>query len=60
MYVLLTKHHNYFVEYLINSLILSDSIEEAMKFEDLETAQKFKKMLFKNCKLVTSVNTFIS
>lgn len=60
MYVLLTNKENYFVEYLLNSLILSDSIEEAMKFEDFETANKFKLMLFQNCKLVTSINTFIN
>jgi hypothetical protein len=59
MYVLLTNKENYFVEYLLESLILSDSIEEAMIFTDFETANKFKKMLFQTCELVTSVNTYL-
>jgi hypothetical protein len=59
MYVLLTNKNNYFVEYLLSSLILSDSIEEAMKFDDAELANKFKIMLFETCQLITSVNTFI-
>lgn len=59
MYVLLTKKNNYFVEYLLGSLILSDSIEKAMKFDDFETANKFKMMLYQNCQLITSINTYI-
>ncbi len=53
MYVLLTPENNYFVEYLIGTLILSSSICEAMIFEDLETAVKFKTMLFVTCELQT-------
>ena len=60
MYVLLTKQNNYFVEYLLGSLILSDSLEKAMKFDDFETANKFKMMLYQNCKLITSINTYIN
>lgn len=59
MYVLLTKKDTYFVEYLLESLVLSDSIEEAMKFDNVETADKFKKLLFEEFKLITSINTFI-
>lgn len=59
MYVLLTEKDNYFVEYLFSNLVLSDSIVEAMKFDDFITANKFKNMLFQKCKLVTSINTFI-
>lgn len=59
MYVLLTHKENYFVEYLIGTLVISSSICEAMIFEDLETAVKFKTMLFITCELQTSINTFI-
>lgn len=59
MYVLLTLEENYFVEYLIGILVISSSISEAMIFEDLETAVKFKEMLINTCELKTSVSTFI-
>ena len=59
MYILLTVKENYFVEYLFNSLIISDSITEAMIFEDIEQAKKFKEMLQEQCKLKTSISTFI-
>ncbi|CAM4141171.1 hypothetical protein [Flavobacterium weaverense] len=59
MYVLLTPQDSYFVEYLIGTLVLSSSIYEAMIFEDLDTAQKFKEMLLITCELQTSVSTFI-
>lgn len=59
MYVLLTLENTYFVEYLIGTLVLSNSIFEAMIFDDLDTAQKFKKMLFTVFQLQTSISTFI-
>ncbi len=59
MYVLLTNTDYYFVEFLIGELIISESLEEAMKFEDFETAKKFKDMLGQVCNLQTSINTFI-
>lgn len=59
MHVLLTPEDKYFVEYLIGTLVLSNSICEAMIFEDLETAVKFKTMLFITCELQTSISTFI-
>lgn len=59
MYVLLTNLDNYFVEFLIGELVLSNSIDEAMVFDELDTAIKFKAMLFQVCKLETSINTFI-
>ena len=59
MYVLLTVENTYFVEYLIGTLVLSNSIFEAMVFDDLDTAQKFKKMLLTVCQLQTSISTFI-
>ncbi|MBP2833622.1 hypothetical protein J8281_15610 [Aquimarina sp. U1-2] len=58
-YVLLTEDQNYFVEYLIGELVLSNSISEAMKFNDEGVALRFKQMLHTSCKLVTSVNTYI-
>ena len=60
MYVLLTKEETYFVEYLIGSLILSNSISEAMVFDNKDIALKFQKRLFNQCQLETSVNTFLS
>lgn len=58
-YVLLTNEGNYFVEYLLNYLVISNSITEAMIFKDLVTAQKFKDMLLKECVLNTMISTFI-
>lgn len=58
-FVLLTDKNTYFVEYLLSSLVLSNSIEEAMVFNDFETASKFRMMLYKNCNLITSINTYI-
>lgn len=59
MYVLITINGNYFVEYLFNELIMSDSITEAMTFEDLETATKFKNMLNNVCNIIVNISTFI-
>lgn len=58
-YVLLTEDQSYFVEYLLGELILSNSISEAMKFDDELVALKFKTMLYRRCRLTTSVNTYI-
>lgn len=58
-YVLLTDDQSYFVEYLIGELVLSESISEAMKFDDEHLAQRFKKMLYNTCQITTSVNTYI-
>lgn len=60
MYVLLTTSKSYFVEYLLGELVLSNSINDAMVFDEEFIAQRFKKMLYETCKLETSVNTFIS
>ena len=59
MYVLLTLQNTYFVEYLIGTLVVSNSIYDAMVFSDLDTALKFKKMLLITCELQTSISTFI-
>ena len=59
MYVLLTLQNTYFVEYLIGTLVLSSSIFDAMVFDDVDTAMKFKQMLLTTCELNTSVSTFI-
>lgn len=59
MYVLLTLHNTYFVEYLIGTLVLSNSIVDAMIFDDLDAAIKFKQMLLVTCDLNTSISTFI-
>lgn len=58
-YVLLTPEGTYFVEYLLNQLILSDSITHAMVFNDRDTAVRFKHMLLINCNLDCSINTYI-
>lgn len=55
----MTAKNSYFVEYLIGSLILSDSITEAMQFDCDITAGKFKIMLWEQCELLVSVNTYI-
>ena len=59
-YVLLTDENTYFVEYLLGHLELSPSINQAMVFQDNETAFNFQKYLKKECDLNTSVNTFIA
>lgn len=59
MFVLVTEHHTYFVEYLFNELILSNSITEAMLFDNIDTAHRFKTMLYSCCDLKCSINTFI-
>lgn len=59
MYILLTLQNTYFVEYLIGTLVLSSSIFDAMVFDDVDTAMKFKQMLLTTCELNTSVSTFI-
>lgn len=59
MYVLLTLQNTYFVEYLIGTLVLSNSIVDAMIFDDLDAAIKFKQMLLVTCDLNTSISTFI-
>ncbi len=58
-YVLFTSKEQYFVEYLLEQLILSNSISEAMVFDDMELALRFKKMLGEKCYLDCSVNTYI-
>lgn len=58
-YVLLTEDQNYFVEYLIGELVVSNSITEAMTFDDEQLALRFKQMLHTSCQLITSVNTYI-
>ena len=60
MYVLLTDNDHYFVEFLLGHLAISSSIEEAMKFEDYDTAKKFKDMLRQVCDMHTSINTYIA
>lgn len=59
-YVLMTDGNNYFVEYLLNELIISDSISEAMVFTDINLAKKFKEMLNNNCNLIVNISTFIN
>lgn len=59
MYVLMTIQQTYFVEYLIGWLVMSDSISEAMIFDDEDTASKFSQMIEINCNIRTSIYTFI-
>jgi len=58
-YVLQTQEGGYFVEYLLNYLVISNSITEAMIFEDLGMARSFKKMLIETCDLNTIISTYI-
>lgn len=58
-YVLQTPEGGYFVEYLLNYLVISNSITEAMIFEDLVLASGFKKMLLETCELKTIISTYI-
>ncbi|MDO6490980.1 MAG: hypothetical protein ABJD66_00050 [Cellulophaga sp.] len=58
-FVLFTADNKYVVEYLLQQLILSDSITEALIFEEYDLAVGFRKMLAKNCKLDCSINTYI-
>ena len=59
-YVLYTDDERYFVEFLLKQLVLSSSITEAMIFDDIIMAKKFKEMLREKCRLECSVNTYIS
>ncbi len=59
MYVLLTSDEKYVSEYLLNELILSDSISEALTFDDETKALRFKKILVERCQITCSVNTYI-
>ena len=58
-YVLYTYDERYFVEFLLKQLVLSKSITEAMIFDDIIMAKKFKEMLLEKCSLECSVNTYI-
>lgn len=58
-YVLQTQEGGYFVEYLLDYLVISNSITEAMIFDDLELARGFKKMLIETCDLNTIISTYI-
>ena len=58
-YVIFTPDEKYVVEYLLKQLILSESITEALTFDNQESAIGFKKMLVQNCNLECSVNTYI-
>jgi len=58
-FVLLTSKSEYVVEYLLKQLILSNSITEALTFNDFYTAIGFKDMLLKECQIECSVNTYI-
>lgn len=59
-YVLMTKKDTYFVEYLLDYLVVSDSISEAMIFNDFITAKKFKDMLLNKCDLHFMISRFIN
>lgn len=62
MYILTTTENHYFVEYLLEYLVVSDSISEAMVFEENEliTAKRFQQMLLEHCNIFFSINTFIN
>lgn len=59
-YVLMTKNNSYFVEYLLDFLVVSDSISEAMIFNDFFTANRFKEMLLNKCDIYFTISTFIN
>ena len=58
-FVLLSEHGNYFVEFLIGELVLSDHISEATVFSCPQQALKFREYLKINCEMTFSVNTYI-
>ncbi len=58
-YVLYTPSNEYVVEYLLKQLILSKSITKALSFDDEEIAIGFKDLVFEDCKIDCSVNTYI-
>jgi hypothetical protein len=58
-YVLMTTHDKYFVEYLLEYLVIADSISEAMEFNSYDEALKFKSMLLDRCKINFNISTFI-
>lgn len=58
-YVLMTIHDKYFVEYLLEYLVIADSISEAMEFDNYELALKFKVMLLERCNILFNISTFI-
>lgn len=58
-YVLMTNKDSYFVEYLLEYLVVSDSISEAMIFTDYFIAVRFQDMLLKKCKIQFNISTFI-
>ena len=59
-YVLMTKNDSYFVEYLLAFLVVSDSISEAMIFNDIFTAKKFQEMLSNKCDIHFTISTFVN
>ncbi len=59
-YVLMTDQSLYFVEYLCNELVFSDTLSQAMIFNDLDVAGKFKDMLLEKCKVYTTINPIIN
>ncbi|MDE3744060.1 hypothetical protein [Maribacter polysaccharolyticus] len=58
-FVLMSAKGTYFVEFLIGTLVLSDSISEATIFDCPDQAHKFRDYLDENCEMEFSVNTFI-
>ncbi|WP_081980955.1 hypothetical protein [Cellulophaga sp. Hel_I_12] len=58
-YVLFSSDHQYVVEYLFNQLVLSNSISEALIFENYELAIRFQKTIVEECKCQCSINTYI-
>ncbi len=59
-FILFTSDNQYVVEYLLNHLILSTSISEALTFQDHYSAMEFKERLFQECSIECSVNTYIN
>lgn len=55
-YVLMTSKSGYFVEYLLDYLVVANNCSEAMIFDDIITAEKFVTMLFK----CTNIKFYIS
>lgn len=55
-FVLTTAKSGYFVEYLLDYLVITNHSSEAMIFEDEITAKKFREMLLK----YTQIKFYIS
>ena len=55
-----TTSGNFFVEYLTDRVVLSDSPTEALLFKEYRVAKKFQEYLSKECGFNCNVHSFLS